>query len=146
MNQLYGTVEIANGKIWTKLKKGYLIRILNLFELNHKWTNYMEANIFNIQLNIKLFEERDNMQKHKRSTRLGTTGGGKGIHWELCKKLKLDYTIKWYMNETHEIFGHFLKTNGSPNPVQTTRPWYIKKKKRVNLTFNGLYRSSRQQS
>ena len=23
---------------------------------------------------------------------------GKVIHWELCKKLKFDYTAKWYMH------------------------------------------------
>ena len=41
--------------------------------------------------------------------------GGKGINWELCKKLKLDRTIKWYIhkpesvreNDTHEILYNF---------------------------------------
>ena len=40
---------------------------------------------------------------------------GKKIHWELCKKLKFDFTNKWYMsnpepvleNETHEIHWDF---------------------------------------
>ena len=24
---------------------------------------------------------------------------GKVIHWELCKRLKIDHTIKWYMHK-----------------------------------------------
>ena len=36
---------------------------------------------------------------------------GKVIHWEMCKKFKLDHTIKWYMhnpapvlkNDTHKL-------------------------------------------
>ena len=39
----------------------------------------------------------------------------KVIHWELCKKLKFDYTTKWYMhkpesvleNEMHKILWDF---------------------------------------
>ena len=40
---------------------------------------------------------------------------GKGIHWELCKKMKFDHTTKWYVhkpksvleNETHTILWDF---------------------------------------
>ena len=40
---------------------------------------------------------------------------GKGIHWELCKKLKFNHTTKWYIhkpesllkNETHKILKGF---------------------------------------
>ena len=42
---------------------------------------------------------------------------GKGIHWELCKRLKLDHTTKWHMqkpesvreNEINKIPCHFEK-------------------------------------
>ena len=45
---------------------------------------------------------------------------GKVIHWEMCKKLKFDYTNKWHMhnpasllmNETHKLLGDFnIQTN-----------------------------------
>ena len=47
--------------------------------------------------------------------RLDTTGVGKVIHWELCKKFKFDHTNKWYMhnpesvveNEMHKILWDF---------------------------------------
>ena len=53
---------------------------------------------------------------------------GKAIHWEFCKKFKLDYTIKWYIhnpesfleNKTQKSLG-FWDTNESPNLGQTTR-------------------------
>ena len=40
---------------------------------------------------------------------------GKVIHWELCKKLKFDYTDNWYMynlvslleNDTHKLLWDF---------------------------------------
>ena len=40
---------------------------------------------------------------------------GKGIRWELCKKLKFDHTNKWYIhspvsvlgNETHKLLWDF---------------------------------------
>ncbi len=51
----------------------------------------------------------------KKSTRLNTTGWGKLIHWELCKKLKFCQTTKLYMhkpepvlkNEMHKILRNF---------------------------------------
>ena len=54
---------------------------------------------------------------------------GKMIHWELCKRLKFDYTPKWYMhnpesvweNETHKILLGFKIQKGAPNPDQETR-------------------------
>ena len=47
---------------------------------------------------------------------------GKGINWEMSKKMKFDYTKKWYMpnpesvpeNETHL---RLWDTNRSPNVV-----------------------------
>ena len=59
---------------------------------------------------------------------------GKGIHWELCKKLKFDHTVKYHYykpesvleNETRNSLG-FLDTNRSPNPGQKIRPSYKNK-------------------
>ena len=52
------------------------------------------------------------------STKKNKTGhewAGKVIHWELCKRVKFDSTITWYMKksesdlekETHRIFWDF---------------------------------------
>ena len=54
---------------------------------------------------------------------------GKVIHWEFCKKLKLDHSTQWYVhkpvsvreNETQSSL-RFGDTNRSPNPGQKTRP------------------------
>ena len=62
---------------------------------------------------------------------------GKGIHWELCKKLKFDYANTWYMlnpeseNEKHERLQDFeLQTN---HLISTRSDLEIvnKKKKRI---------------
>ena len=84
---------------------------------------------------------------------------GKVIHWELCKKLKFDHTIKWYMhksksvqeNEKHNIPWDFeiqTDTNWSPNLGQKTRfgDNKKKKKKKENVLNCGLWRPSRPQS
>ena len=68
----------------------------------------------------------------------------KVIHWELCKKLKIDHTNKWYMhnpisileNETQTPLGSW-DTNRSPNLNQTTRPNNNQQKKE-NLQNCGL--------
>ena len=31
---------------------------------------------------------------------------GKGIHWEMCKKLKFDHTNKWYMHNLSYKMPH----------------------------------------
>ena len=69
----------------------------------------------------------------------------KVIQWELCKKLKFDYTNKWYMhnpasilkNETHELFWDFdIQTD---HLISARRPDLIiitkkkKEKKKENL-------------
>ena len=61
------------------------------------------------------------------------------IHWEMCKKLKFDHTIKWYMhnpapvleNPTHKLLWHFkIQTD---HLIPATRPdlIIINKKKRT---------------
>ena len=50
----------------------------------------------------------------------------RGIHWELCKKLKFDHTNKWYMynpesvlgNKTHKILRVFLIQTNHLIPVR----------------------------
>ena len=50
-------------------------------------------------------------------------------HWQLCKKLKFNHTIKQYMhkpesvleNETHKILWDFKIQKKSPNLVQKTK-------------------------
>ena len=60
---------------------------------------------------------------------------GKVIHWELCKKLKVDHMNKWYMhnqesaleNETHKLRWNLeIKTD----PLISTRVNNSQKKKK----------------
>ena len=39
----------------------------------------------------------------KKSIRRDMIGEGRVIHWELCKKLKLDHDIKWYMYKSEFV-------------------------------------------
>ena len=68
-------------------------------------TKYVKTKIDKTQENSnRLCGDRDKTINHiisecsKKSTRLDTTGGGKAIHWELCKKLKFDPLTKIYMH------------------------------------------------
>ena len=63
---------------------------------------------------------------------------GKVIHWELCKKLKFDYTNKWYIhnpesvleNKTHKLLWDFeIQTARRPDLVIANQ----KKKKKIEL-------------
>ena len=64
-------------------------------------TKYIEANINNMQQksNCRLFDERNETSEFNKivqkeyETRHDWVG--KEIHWELCKRLKFDYTSKW---------------------------------------------------
>ena len=85
-------------------------------------TNHIQARIDKTQQNsrCRLRSERDETINHiisecsklaQREYKTKHDGVGKGIHWELCKKLKFDHTNKWNMhnpesvleNETHKI-------------------------------------------
>ena len=84
-------------------------------------TNDVKAKIDKVQQNNKcnLCGERDEMINHisefsklvQREYKTRHDWMGKGIHWELCKKLKFDHTMKWCMykpesileNETYKI-------------------------------------------
>ena len=49
---------------------------------------------------------------------------GKGIQWELCKRLKFDHIDKWYMHKPEYFLREgnawnslgFWEINGLPNP------------------------------
>ena len=88
--------------------------------------NYIKAKIDNVQQNSKcrLWRERDEMINHRVSkcSKLAQKEYksrhdrvGKVIHWELCKRLKFDYTTNWYKhkpetilkNGIHEILWDF---------------------------------------
>ena len=73
---------------------------------------------------------------------------GKVIHWEMCKKLKLDHANKWYMhnpapvleNDTLKLLWDFdIQTD---HLISARRPDFIiikkKKKKKENLQNCGL--------
>ena len=77
---------------------------------------------------------------------------GKVVHWELWKKLKFNYTTKWYMhkpesvldNATHNIFWAFeMETD---HLISAKRPDLVIANKRENLPNSGLCRTSRPQS
>ena len=63
---------------------------------------------------------------------------GKVIPWELCKKLKFEFTNKWYKhipesvleNKTHKLPWDFEIQNGSLNLGQMTRSYKNQQKKR----------------
>ena len=63
-------------------------------------------------INHKISECKNLVQRKNKTRHDGT---GKGIHWELCKKLKFNHTSKWHMkkiealqeNEMHNILWDF---------------------------------------
>ena len=78
---------------------------------------------------------------------------GKVIHWELCKKFKLDQTNEWYMhkpesvqeNETHKLLWNFeIQTDHS---ISARRPdVMIDNQKMENLPESGFCLPGRPQS
>ena len=89
-------------------------------------TNHIKARIDKTQQNsrFRLYGERDDIINHilsecsklaRKEYKTRHDWVSMLIHWELCKKLKFDYTNKWYMynaesvlvNEIHKLFGNF---------------------------------------
>ena len=71
----------------------------------------------------------------------------KAIHWELCKKLKFDYTTKWYMHKPESVLGNekhkdsleFLDTDRSPYHIyQLLRSGGIWHKVNFKRSLKGL--------
>ena len=88
-------------------------------------TNHIKARIDKMQQNSKcrLCGNRDETINHisecsklaQKEYKTRHNWVGKGIHWEMCKKLKFDYTNKWYMhnpasvqeNDTYKLLWGF---------------------------------------
>ena len=123
-------------------------------------TNHIKARIDKTQQNTKfklcgdrdetinhLISECSKLAQNEYKTRHDWVG--KVIHWEMCKKFKLDYTSKWYMhnqaavleNDTHKLLWDFdIQTD---HLISTRRPdliiiIMIKTKKKDNLQNCGL--------
>ena len=166
--QLYGrfkrlTSDISHKKTWTWLRKGNLKRenesLLKTVQNNAIRTNHIKAKLDKTQQNSRcwLCGNRDETINHiisecsklaQKEYKTKHNWLGKGIHWELCKKLKFDHANKWYMhnpesvleNKTHKAFCNFeIQTD---HLILARRPdlviIYNKRKKRENSPNCGL--------
>ena len=122
--------NISHEKTWTWLRKRNVKRetesLLKAAQNNTVITNQIRSRIDNTQQNRKwrLYGDRDETIDHiigeysklaqlEYKTRHDWVG--KVIHWEMCKKFKLDHTNKWYMhnpapvleNNTHKVRWDF---------------------------------------
>ena len=133
--QLYGLFKglinnISYNKTWTWLRKGNFKRVTESLLIaaqdNAVRTNHIKARIDKTQQNSKcrLCGDRDETinpiisecsklaQKEYKTWHVWV---GKVIHWEMCKKFKLDHTNKSYMNnpapvienDTHKLLWDF---------------------------------------
>ena len=77
----------------------------------------------------------------------------KVIHWEFCKKLKFDYTTKYYKhkpesvlkNESHKFLWYFEIQTDHIIPVKRPAQEIINKKKKKDFSCNEFCRLGRQQ-
>ena len=133
--QVYGRFKrlinnISHDKIWTWLRKGNFKRetesLLIAAQDSAIRTNNIKAKIDKTQQNSKcrLWGDRDETINHiisecsklaHREYKARHDWVGKVIHWEMCKKLKIDHTNKWYRqnpapvleNATHKLLWDF---------------------------------------
>ena len=123
--QLYGRFkrlinDITHEKTWTWIKKGNFKRetesLLIAAQKNAMRSNQIKARIDKTQQNSKcrLNSDRDETMNHiisecsklaQKEYKTRHDWVGKVIHWEMCKKLKLDFTNKWYMHNTAHNLG-----------------------------------------
>ena len=152
--------NISHDKTWMWLRKGNFKRetesLLITAENNAIRTNHIKARIDKTQQNSKcrLCGDRDETINHiisecsklaQKEYKTRHDWVGKGIHWEMCKKFKFDYTNKWYMhnpaavleNDTHKLLWDFdIQTN---HLISARRPdLIIINKKKKNLQNCGL--------
>ena len=122
--------DISHEKTWTWLRKGHFKRetesLLIAAQNNVVRTNHIKARIDKTQQNSKcrLCGDRDETINHiisecsklaQKEYKTRHDWVGKGIHWEMYKKLKFDRTKKWYMlnlvvvleNDTHKLLWDF---------------------------------------
>ena len=115
--------------------------------------NYIKARTDKIQQNIKcrlcgdrdetinqIISERSKLAQKEYKTRHDWLD--QVIHWELCKKLKFNHTIKWYVhkpesvleNETYKLLRDFeIQTNHLILARRQTNNNQQKKKKKKDL-------------
>ena len=116
--QLYGHFKrllnnISHDKIWTWLRKGNFKKETEYLFIaaqdNATRTNHIKARIDKTQQNNKcrLCVDRDETISHiisecsklaQKEYKTRHDWVGKVIHWEMCKKFKLDHTNNWYMH------------------------------------------------
>ena len=124
------TNEISHKKTRTWRRKRNLMRktesLVTTAQNNAIRTNYVEAKIDKIQQKsvCSLYCDRDKMNNHiisecskvaQKEYKTKNDWVGKVIHRELCKKLKIDHTKKWYMpnpeyileNRIHKVLWDF---------------------------------------
>ena len=89
--------------------------VINIIAQNNAIrSNYIKAKIDNVQHNTKwmLCCDRDKTINHiiseyykplQKEYKTRHDWMGKGFHRELCKKLKFDHIIKWYMHKPESI-------------------------------------------
>ena len=73
------------------------------------------------------------------------------IHWALCKKLKTDYTNKWYMHNPESVLENEMQTLLWDFEIQTNQLIPARRPDRViikkeNLPNSERYRPGRQKS
>ena len=114
--------NISHDKTWTWQRKGNFKReteaLLIAAQNNAVRTNHIKARIDKSQQNSKcwLCGDRDETinQRISECSKL-VQMEYKVIHWEICKKFKVDHTNKWYMhnpapvleNDTHKLLWEF---------------------------------------
>ena len=166
--QLYGRFkrlmnDILHEKTWTWLRKGNLKRetesLLIAAQNNAIKTNQIKARIDKTQQNNKcrLCGGRDETINHminecrqlaQKEYKTRHDWLCKVIHWEVCKKLKLDYMNKWYMhnpapvveNGTHKLLWDFdIQTD---QLISARRPdlIVINKKRELAKLLTSLFR------
>ena len=136
--------NMSHDKTWTWLRKGNFKRETESLRIatqdNAVRANHIKARIDKTQQNSKcrLCGDRDETINHiirecsklaQKEYKTWHDWLGKVVHWELCKKFKVDHTNKWYMhnpapvqdNNTHKTPMGLWHTHGSSNLGQNTR-------------------------
>ena len=88
---------------------------------------------------IFIMSDNNNNNNNNKEYKTRHNWVGKVIHWELCKKLNVDHTTKWYMhkqesileNEMHKILWDFEIQKDHLIPARRPDLLLINKKKRT---------------
>ena len=93
--------------LWMLLEKWHEKDAAKNINTQNTYNNYLP------QLQVSVKDQVKDCEKVKLKTKHDWVD--KVIHWEMCKKLKFDYTNKWYMrnpasvleNDTHKLIWDF---------------------------------------